>query len=475
MKKVKGEIETLSEKGALRSKRELRKILVIEDEKLIRWSLEKKLKKEGFDVFCVETGREGLDSMGNVKPNAILLDLKLPDMNGLDVLKEIRKLCVECPVIIITAHGDIQTAVTSIKLGAYDFIKKPFELEEVILTLSRALDAAYLKSEVDQIHLSHRAQFNFDSFITVSPRMKNAMELIKRIAESNSTTILIQGESGVGKDLVARIIHYNSARYNAPFIDVNCAAIPDTLVESELFGYEKGAFTGAEQVKKGLLEMADKGAILLDEIGDMPLVAQSKLLHVLDENTFRRVGGTKNISVNIRVIATTNKNLEEMVKERRFREDLYFRLRVVPIFIPPLRERPEDIIKLAEHFISRFNTEFRREVRGLSKDAEKVLLSYSFPGNVRELRNIVEYAYILGATDQIMTEHLPLNLFQLKERIKESIKLPPSGLSLEEVERQLIVEALQRAEGNQTKAAKLLGLTRDTLRYRMKKFNLSEK
>jgi len=451
------------------------KILVIDDEKLIRWTLQDVLGREGYEVITAESGEVGLKLMEEELPDLVLLDLRLPRMDGMEVLERIKKIEPEALVIILTAHGTVESAVEAMKKGAYDYLNKPFELAETRLIIKKALETLQLKKEVARLRREQRERFGLDDIIGVSEAMQAILEMVKRIAKSDATTVLIHGESGTGKELLAKAIHYQSSRADRPFMAINCTALPETLVESELFGHEKGAFTDAKYTKKGLLELANGGTVLLDEIGDMKPSTQAKLLRVIEEKNFKRVGGTKDIHVDVRIIATTNRDLSNQIKEGTFREDLYYRLKVFPVYIPPLRGRPEDILPLTKYFVDRYNREFRRNVTRISPEAEALLLNYSWPGNVRELRNAIERAMILGKGDEISPTDLLLEVHGQPakgQEMAEGIDLPPDGVSLEDVEHRLIKQALQAARGNQTRAAKLLGLSRDALRYRMKKFGL---
>ncbi|MFQ5883438.1 MAG: sigma-54-dependent transcriptional regulator, partial [Candidatus Methylomirabilales bacterium] len=368
------------------------KILVIDDEKLIRWTLEDVLRKEGYAVISTDSGEAGLKLVEEEGPDLILLDLRLPGMNGMEVLERVKEMQPEALVIILTAHGTVESAVGAMKKGAHDYLNKPFDVDETRVIIRKALETLELKKEVVQLRREHKERFGPEDIIGVSEEIGEVLDLVKRIAQSDATTVLIEGESGTGKELVAKAIHAQSARAKKPFMTINCTALPDTLVESELFGHEKGAFTDAKFPKKGLLELADGGTVLLDEVGDMHPPTQAKLLRVMEEKSFKRLGGTRDIHVDVRIIATTNRELSQQVSEGAFREDLYYRLKVVPIFIPPLRERPEDILPLAKHFVDRYTREFRRHVTGLSPEAVVLLLRYRWPGNVRELRNAIERA-----------------------------------------------------------------------------------
>ncbi len=453
------------------------KILVVDDEKLLRWSLEQNLTKAGYEVLSADKGRLAVDLFKQERPDVVLLDIHLPDISGLKVIEEIKAVDQNAVVIMITAYGDIETAVKSMKAGAYDFVEKPFNMEKLNILIDKALETVSLKREVSELRSELKSKYGFDSIIGQSAQMQQVFEMIKKVAASDASTVFISGESGTGKDLVARVIHYESRRADRPFLEINCTAIPETLIESELFGYEKGAFTDAKTLKKGLFELADGGSIFLDEIGDMKLHTQAKLLKVLETKSFKRIGGVKDISVDVRIIAATNKNLEEEVKKGNFREDLYYRLKVIPIHLPPLRERGDDILLLAKYFIDMYNREFKKSVKGLSKEVERLFLSYAWPGNVRELKNVIERVMILENTDYIKPEHLPPEIHNPGEVQKRNVSaleidIPAGGLDIEEVEKKLIERALEVTKGNQSKAARLLNLSRDAFRYRMQKYGL---
>ncbi len=455
------------------------KVLIIDDEKLIRSSINQYLKKEGYDVATAESGGEGIETFKAELPDIVLLDLHMPGISGLKTLESLKKLNKDIVVIIITAHGDIETAVAAIKMGAYDFMEKPFELHMLSIPIEKALETANLKKEVTYLREEKHERYNFDKFVGESPTIKNILKLTRKIAESDGNTILIQGESGTGKTLIARAMHYHSIRADKPFVEITCTALPETLVESELFGYEKGAFTDAKSSKKGLFEVANGGTIYLDEIGDMKPATQAKFLKVIEEKTFQRIGSLKETTVNVRIIATTNKKLNEEVEKGNFREDLFYRLNVIPIVIPPLRERKEDVIPLAKYFLDSLKVECRKNITGISKEAEKLLLSYSWPGNIRELRNVIERVFILENDGLILPEHLPLEVNKSPYGHKTdtskddyAFSLPEKGVSIEKIEKSLIIQALESTGKNQTKAAKLLDISRDALRYRMQKFKL---
>jgi len=454
------------------------KILVIDDEKLVRWALQRNLEKEGYMVFPAENGTEGLELFYTEQPEIVLLDMHLPDTSGLTVLEKIKKDNADVVVMMITAFGDVQTAVRAIKAGAHDFVEKPFNLDKLKIIISKAAETAALRREVSQFRAAISRKYGFGNFIGKSAPVLAVRELARKVAQSDAATVLLQGESGTGKDLIAKVIHYESKRADNPFMDINCSALSEALLASELFGHEKGAFTDAKNMKKGLLELSDGGTVFLDEIADMKPSTQVQILKVLENRTFKRVGGVKDISVDLRIIAATNKNLSEEVGKGSFREDLYYRLNVVQIHLPSLRERCDDIPVLAAHFISEFNRDFKKRVKGISKETERVLEAYSWPGNVRELRNVIERAMILENEEYILPEHLPVVLTSGARPVAAGktaipLRFPEGGIDMEGVERELIGKALDQAAGNQTKAAKLLNLTRDALRYRMRKFGFS--
>ncbi len=452
------------------------KILIIDDEKLLRWSLEQNLTKEGYVVISAESGMKGLKLLSEDQPDIVLLDIHLPDISGINILEKIKKEKKHPIVIMITAFGDIETAVKAIKLGAYDFVEKPFNLDKLKILLSKAVETGSLREEVSHFKSQLTSQFSMNSIVGQSDQMKEVKALVKKVAQSDASTIFLHGESGTGKDLIAKVIHYSSERSDKPFMDINCTALPETLIESELFGYEKGAFTDAKVMKKGFFELADAGTIYLDEIADMKSSTQAKLLKVIENKTFKRIGGVKDIAVDIRIIASSNKNIEEEIRNGNFREDLYYRLQVIPLRLPPLRERSEDIIFLTNAFINQFNNEFKKHVLGISKEVKKSFLDYHWPGNIRELKNVIERAMILENEEYILPEHLPIELSKQnnpQKAISDSrVTIPPGGLNIELVEKELITQALEQSKWNQTKAAKLLNLTRDALRYRMQKFGI---
>ncbi len=442
-------------------------VLVVDDERNIRTLVARVLAPDQIEVQGAGTGSEGIQMADEMSPDLVLLDLRLPDMDGMDVLRTLKNRHPGVAVIIITGFGQIQSAVEAIKVGATDYIEKPFEhLEKLKLAVSRALDEIRAKREIRRLHGLQEKQYGVDQLIGDSESTRNLRDLIRKVARSEAQTILIQGDSGTGKELVARGLHYESARRDFPFMEVNCAAITETLFESELFGHEKGAFTDAKSAKKGLMELADRGTLFLDEVSEMSFNSQAKFLRVLQERVFRRVGGTRDIRVDLRVITASNRPLETRVKEGQFREDLFYRLNVIPIHIPPLRERREDTMPLARHFLTESNVRSHKSIKGFTPETERLLLNYPWPGNVRELRNLIERLVILGNSESIEPQHLPL---QFAAQVVELPRQegPQEFRTLAEVERAYINQVMQRVEANKSRAAKILGISRQTLRKKL--------
>ena len=450
-----------------------RKILVVDDEKLIRWSLAQKLSEWNYDVIAAEDVATAQRHVEKDRPDLVLLDVNLPDRKGTELLKELKASFPDLPIVMITAYADVDEAVQAMRDGAYDYATKPIDHNKLQSTVKNALEAASLRAEVAFYKEKEKKKFDETMIVAVSEEMKQIMEMVNKIARSEVAIILLQGESGSGKDLLARYIHGQSRRSQAPYIAVNCSAIPENLLESELFGYEKGAFTDAKSQKKGLVEMADGGTLFLDEIGELSLHMQAKLLRFLEDQVFRRVGGLKDIEVDLRVIAATNKDLNEASSEGRFRRDLFYRLNVCPVHLPPLRSRPEDILSMAQHFIGLENVKFRKKIKGLAPEAAEMFSRYAWPGNVRELKNAIERAMIFEEGEHISVENLPFHMESLQSSGPgEEGGGGSNGLALPEVEKQLLIKALDETEGNITRAAKRLGISRDTLRYRIKKHGL---
>jgi len=455
-------------------------ILVVDDEEMIRWTLTEALTQEGYNVKSFETAAAFFKYFNEHGGDIVLLDVRLPDGNGLDILLEINRMDPDTIVMIMTAFGDVETAVKAMKRGAADYISKPYNLDEVLLMIAKTAESNILKSQLH--HYRECLENQYAQILGEDPKMKQVKDYMSMAAKSDKTTVLIRGESGTGKELVARQIHFQSSRAAKPFIDVNAAAVSDTLLESELFGHEKGAFTDAQRQKKGLLELADGGTLFLDEIGDLHPSLQVKLLRVLQERKFRRVGGVQDIHVDVRIISATNANLEENIQNGKMRKDLYYRLNVFTIHLPPLRERRGDIVLLSKSFLDEYRKEFSKNITGFREDALSLLESYDYPGNVRELKNIIERATLIETSSLICPASLPE---ELKKKIpslyapepEENMKpwLNPGFQFkeyIESVEKNLIAGALEECEGKKNKAAELLGMTRFALRHQLKKHSL---
>jgi len=450
------------------------KILLIEDDPNQRELLANYLETKGYQVFQAEDGRKGLKLAEQSTPDLILMDYKLPDIDGGNLLAELKKMLVLPPIIVITAFGSVETAVTALKKGAFHYLTKPINLHELLHLIEKALKEQKLERELKKLkqELSQAPFPKSDKFIAESPAMKQLLLLLKKVAQTDAT-VLILGESGTGKELIAEMVHELSLRKENPLVRINCAAIPKGLLESELFGHEKGAFTGAVKSKQGLFEIANKGSIFLDEIGDMDLELQAKLLRVLQNNTFTRVGGTKEIHVDVRIIAATNKNLEELVKKGLFREDLFWRLNVFALNVPPLRKRKEDIVPLARFFCQKFGRKYQKNVEGLSQEAIKLLLTHDFPGNVRELENVIERAVILAENNLILPEDLPPYLQTHSSHSLQQLMTLPLPEAIKRLEQIRIVEALKKHKNVKTKAAEELGISERVLRYKLEKMQIN--
>ncbi len=444
-------------------------ILIVDDEKNLRRLLRDTLEGEGHTVLQGATGEESLARFQEVACDLVLLDMILPDLNGLQVLKRMKRTAPEVPVIIMTAYSEVRGAVEAMKAQAADYLCKPFDLDELKLVVQRTLESSALAQKYHRLQELEQDRHQATRIIGESRAAKRLRQVVKQVAASEALSVLIHGESGTGKELVARGLHYNGPRRGSPLVEVNCAGISETLFESELFGHERGAFTDAKTAKKGLAEVAHKGTLFLDEIGEMALPLQAKFLRFLEERRFRRVGGTHDIPVDVRVVAATNRDLLELVKEGNFRKDLYYRLNLIYIPLPPLRERQDDILPLAQHFLEQANQMFKKSIRAFSPEAERLLIAYAWPGNIRELRNVVERIAILENEDQILPEHLPPELSGVRPTV------PAEGFDvgslyptpLHDVEEAYVSAVLKRVGGNKTKAAEVLGITRQTLRTKL--------
>ncbi|MBO0859698.1 MAG: sigma-54-dependent Fis family transcriptional regulator [Chloracidobacterium sp.] len=468
------------------------KVLVVDDDSAIRYTLAEALRGWGYEPLEASTVAAALDCFDAERPSAVLQDVHLPDGSGLDALLEYKKRQTQAIVIMITGAVLLEDTITALRGGAYDFIVKPISLSELQVTIRNGIEAGRLRREVRQLRREQERRFSFDQIIGESPAMGEMIRLARKVAASEASSVLLLGESGVGKDLLAKAIHYGSARADQPFIAINCAAIPATLIESELFGHEKGAFTDAKGRKEGLFEQAQGGTLFLDEIGELELGLQAKLLRVLEEGSFRRVGGLKDLPLDVRVVAASNRDLKTESDAGRFRLDLYYRLSVIQIDLPPLRERGDDALLLARHYIAYFNERLRKRIRGLSSEVEEVIRRYRWPGNVRELRNVIERVMILEDSDLITADWLPRGMIEDDRAASSkpvsqvpavtrpaggaalSFRLPDEGIDMELVELSLVRQAMERSGGNQTRAAELLGVSRDQLRYRLKKIEESQ-
>jgi DNA-binding NtrC family response regulator len=448
-------------------------ILIIEDEPKMRRLLEISLGDDGLAVQTVQDAETGLKLFQREPVDLIVTDLKLPGMSGLEFLDQAKRLNPSVPIVVMTAFGTVETAVEAMKAGASDYVLKPFSMAEMKLVIRKELDVQKVREENRSLREALGKRYQYQNIVARSAKMQEVLALVERVAPTNST-VLLGGESGVGKDLIARAIHQNSRRASGPFIKVNSTAIPDTLFESELFGYERGAFTGANASKPGKFELADKGSLFLDEIGDVPAPIQVKLLRVLQEREFERLGGTKTLKVDVRLIAATNKDLRAALEQGTFREDLYYRLNVVPIDIPPLREHKEDIPDLVNHFLQRFSQNNGKHVESITPAALKLLMDYHWPGNIRQLENTVERAVALSTKPVIDVEDVHLDAGSSRNAANAPAPLLPEGMTLEQWEDEIIREALRRADGNKSQAARMLGLSRNALRYRLSKIGVPD-
>jgi DNA-binding NtrC family response regulator len=451
------------------------KILIAEDEKAQRELLEGFLKKEGFSVEAASNGRQAIEKIERDFFDIAFLDYKMPELDGLQTLREIRKRFPDLPVVMMTAYGTVETAVASMKEGALDYLTKPIDLEELLLIIQKVLERSTLIRENKDLKTRLQERYTFQNIIYGGPKMEEVMGLIARVAPSQ-TTVLIRGESGAGKELIANAIHYASTRSEKPFVKMSCSAIPETLLESELFGHEKGAFTGAIQKRIGRFEEADSGTLFLDEIGELSPSTQVKLLRILQEKEFQRLGSNLNLKTDVRIITATHRNLEEAMRKGLFREDLYYRLNVISIHLPPLRERKEDIPLLIDHFLKKYSELNQKKIQDLSKEARILLLRHSYPGNVRELENLIERAVVLCRGEVITTQDLPFHLQEgpSEKQWEVSGKTKTLPDSLEEIERDLIVKALRQHQGVQTRAAESIGISERVLRYKIKKYGIRQ-
>lgn len=460
------------------------KILIIDDEIMICKSLQAGLSDIGYNVTTVQNSQEALKKVEAFKPHIVLTDMKLGNENGIDLIDDIKKIDSEIEVIVMTAYSDIASAVSAIKKGAFDYINKPFEFEQIKIVISRAYKNYKMKN---RIYILEKEKACFvQNIIGNCEKMKKVYDKIDKLSKNDNVSVIIRGETGSGKELIADAIHNNSIRKDFPILKINCSTIPSQLVESELFGFERNAFTGAAAKKKGLFEIADGGTVFLDELGEIPLDTQAKLLRFLEERKFRRVGGIEDIEVDIRIIAATNKNLEQAIKDKEFREDLYYRINVVPVDLPPLRERGQDIIVIAQHFLDRYNKVFKKNIKGFEADVKSKMLEYFWPGNIRELKNVIERIVILNDEDWINMNNLPVEIQSYKSNNNRSVDVSDvsidieniniEDISLEErmecIEKKYILDALQKTGWNQTKAALELGISRFALKRKMEKYSM---
>ncbi len=466
----------MTEKG-LSKKEHYVKILFIDDEEIIHQTVGDFLKKWGYTIINARTGNEAVEMFKKTEVDLVVSDIRLPDISGIDVLQKIKEESPDTEVILMTGHAQVDTAVKALRLGATDYILKPIDLTELLTSIERTKkyhqiykENIFLKKQIEMMHMHLETDIKSFIYDPQSKIMIDVINLIKKIATFDKTPVLITGETGTGKELTAKAIHYLSERKKAPFISINCTAIPRELIESELFGHEKGAFTDAKKTKKGYIEAADGGTLFLDEIGDMDINMQSKILRVLEEHSVKRVGSTKEVKVNVRIISATNKNLEYSIKQKTFRSDLFYRLNVFPIMLPSLRERKEDLMVLSEYFMKFYSEQCRKNIDHITGKAQKLLKEYQFPGNIRELKNLIERAVILAEGHDLLSEHFPS--LNVKDAVSFG-EVNSNELSMPEVEKKMIKEALQQTKNNKLKASKLLGISHDKLRYRIKKYKIN--
>jgi DNA-binding NtrC family response regulator len=461
-------------------------ILIVEDDSTLSFGMKRALEKDGHNVRTVETGEKALQVINSQLIDLVLLDIRLPQMDGFEVLERLKEIDPQPIVIMVTAYFDVPEAVKAIRAGAYDYFPKPFDNDAIRQKIRKALESLRLKQEVDLLKQQQKERFPANMLFGTSPEICEVQKIINLVATTPRTSVLIQGESGTGKELVADAIHNSSSRREKPLVKINCSAIPEQLLESELFGHEKGAFTDAKMTKKGIFELANSGTIFLDEISSMKMALQPKILRVLETQSFRRIGGTQDITIDVRIIAATNRDLEEMVRLTEFREDLLYRLKVMVIDIPPLRNRESDILPLAKLFLEANNKEFNKNIQKIASDAEKLLVQYSWPGNVRELKNVMERAAILCSSNIITPDQLPLELKPGKgksiafstpvtspQQIITAVDTDISSQSLEDMEKKHILDVLNRHDGNKSKAARILNISRSTLREKLKAYGIS--
>lgn len=459
------------------------RILIVDDEKNVLRMLNTVFSQEGNQVFCADNGQDALVIFEQERPDIVLMDIRMPTMNGLEALQRMREKWLDTPIILMTAYAAVETAVEALRLGAFDYVIKPFELDELKLLINRALQLRNMKQEINILHRELSDSYHCDKILTNNPKMMELCRTIAKVAQSHAN-VLVTGESGTGKELIAKAIHYNSPRSKQPFIKVNCGALPESLLESELFGHEKGAFTGAQMQRQGLFERAHQGTLLLDEIGEMPLNLQVKLLRVLQEQEFERVGGSQTIKIDVRIVAATNRDLSDMIEQGEFRRDLYYRLNVIHLYSLPLRERPEDILLLARYFLQKFSAENNKDIIGFDVSAIRMFENYPWLGNVRELANAVEHAVIMSTGYMIFVDDLPIGFKQeviqdaavvenspkMAERLDKPMKLKES---LKQYEKEIIERALAIYQGNRIDTAKALGISRRALMYKLQEYSIN--